>query len=93
MEFTICIDENGYYTNNDTDNLVVVKQMPSVEDVRQLLAYKYDPETQELVVDEAKLAEINHEIENPPIEITSEERLADLENAFLELSAMVLGGK
>lgn len=92
MEFTICIDKNGYYTNNDTDNLVVVKQMPPVEDVKQLLAYKYNPETQELIADENKLTKINNEIANAPIEITAEERLIALENAFMELAMLTLGG-
>lgn len=90
--FTICVDDNGYYTTDVTDNLVQVKSMPNITDVKQLLAYKYNEETKELEADEAKLAEINYEIENPPVTLTAEERLADLENAFLELSTMVLGG-
>lgn len=90
--FTICVDDNGYYTTEATDNLVQIKSMPSITDVKQLLAYRYNEETKELEADETKLAEINYEIENPPVTLTAEERLADLENAFLELSTMVLGG-
>lgn len=91
--FTICVDDNGYYTTETTDNLVQIKSMPTdITDVKQLLAYRYNEETKELEADEAKLAEINYEIENPPVTLTAEERLADLENAFLELSTMVLGG-
>lgn len=90
--FTICVDDEGYYTTGNTDNLVQVKSMPNIIDVKQLLAYKYNEETKELEADETKLAEINYEIENPPVTLTAEERLADLENAFLELSTMVLGG-
>ena len=90
--FTICIDDNGYYTTESTDNLVQVKSMPNITDVKQLLAYRYNEETKELEADETKLSEINYEIENPPVTLTAEERLADLENAFLELSTMVLGG-
>lgn len=92
--FTICVDENGYYTTEATNNLVQVKEMPNdITDVKQLFAYKYNSETQLLEVDEIKMAEINYEIANPPIELTPEERLADLENAFLELSMMILGGE
>lgn len=90
--FTICVDDEGYYTTEATDNLVQIKSMPNITDVKQLLAYRYNEETKELEVDETKLAEINYEIENPPVTLTAEERLADLENAFLELSTMVLGG-
>jgi hypothetical protein len=90
--FTICVDDNGYYTTENTDNLVQVKSMPNITDVKQLLAYRYNEEIKELEADETKLAEINYEIENPPVTLTAEERLADLENAFLELSTMILGG-
>lgn len=90
--YTLYVDENGYYSLDDTGNLALVKEMPVVSDVKQLFAYRYNPETQLMEVDETKLAEINNEIENPPVTITPEERLADLENAFLELSTMMLGG-
>lgn len=91
--FTICVDDNGFYTTENTDNLVQIKKIPNVTDVKQLLAYKYNEETKSLEVDETKLIEINYEIDNPPVTLTPEERLADLENAFLELSTMILGGE
>lgn len=90
--FTICIDNNGYYTTENTNNLVQVKKMPSITNVKQLLAYKYNEKEQVLEVDEAKLAEINNEVANTPTEISAEERLIALENAFMELTAMTLGG-
>ena len=90
--FTICVDDNGYYSTEVTDNFVQVKEMPNITDVKQLFAYKYNKETQLMEVDEDKLLEINNEIDNPQIKLTAEERLADLENAFLELSTMILGG-
>ena len=90
--FTICVDDNGYYSTESTDNLVQVKSMPNVQDVKQLFAYKYNPETQLMEADEAKLAEINNEVANTPMEISPEERLIALENAFMELTAMTLGG-
>ena len=89
---SICVDGNGYYTTENTGILAEIKEMPSITDVKQLLAYKYNEETKELEADEEKLAEINYEIENPPVTLTTEERLIDLENAFLELSMMMLGG-
>ena len=90
--FTICIDENGYFTTENTNNLVQVKKMPSITNVKQLLAYKYNEEEQILEVDMEKMAIINQEIATPHTELTAEERLADLEKAFLELSLMMLGG-
>lgn len=90
--FTICVDDNGYYTTENTENLVSVKSMPAIEDVKHLFAYRYNSDTEELQLDEERLAEINNKIENPSVTLTAEERLADLENAFLELSTMVLGG-
>ena len=92
MEFEICIDENGYYTSDNTENLVSIKTMPKVEDVKHLLAYRYNPDTEELQLDEERLSEINNEVANTPTEISAEERLIALENAFMELTAMTLGG-
>lgn len=92
MGFEICIDEKGYYTTEENGNLVQVKEIPSVEDVRELLAYKYNEKEQTLEVDMEKMAILKQEIATPSIELTTEERLADLESAFLELSMMMLGG-
>jgi hypothetical protein len=90
--FTICVDDSGYYTTENTENLVSIKSMPTVEDVKHLLAYRYNPDTEELQLDEERLAEINNEVANTPMEISPEERLIALENAFMELTAMTLGG-
>ena len=90
--FTICVDVNGYYATGNVGKLVQVKEMPNVEDVKHLLAYRYNPDTEELQLDEEKLAEINNEVANTPMEISPEERLIALENAFMELTAMTLGG-
>jgi hypothetical protein len=90
--FTICVDDNWYYTTENTENLVSIKSMPTVEDVKHLFAYRYNPDTEELQLDEERLAEINNEVANTPMEISPEERLIALENAFMELTAMTLGG-
>lgn len=92
--FTICVNENNYYTTDNTKRLVKVEKMPDdIKDVRQLKAYKYNEETKLLEVDETKLAEIDNEIANEVKIPTESERLADLETAFLELSMMMLGGE
>ena len=90
--FTKCVDDNGYYTTETTENLVRIKTMPIVEDVKHLFAYRYNPDTEELQLDEEKLAKINNEVANTSTEISAEERLIALENAFMELTAMTLGG-
>lgn len=90
--FTVCVDDNGYYTTENTENLVSVKSMPTVEDIKHLFAYRYNSDTEELQLDEERLAEINNEVANTPMEISPEERLIALENAFMELTAMTLGG-
>lgn len=90
--FTICVDENGYYTTDNTENIVSIKSMPTVEDIKHLFAYRYNPDIEELELDEEKLVENNNEVANTPTEISAEERLIALENAFMELTAMTLGG-
>lgn len=59
--FTICVDENGYYTTENTPNFVQIKEMPSVTNISQLFAYRYNEETMLLEVDEDKLSEIEKE--------------------------------
>lgn len=59
--FTIYVDENGYYTTENTSNLVQVKEMPSITNISQLFAYRYNEETMSLEVDENKLSEIEKE--------------------------------
>lgn len=55
--FTICIDENGYYTTENTTNLVEVKEIPVITNISHLFAYRYNEETMLLELDEDKLAE------------------------------------
>ena len=91
-KFTICIDENSYYTTTKTSNLVDVKEIPCVENAEFLKAYKYDGSTESLILDEDKLAEIKKKIAEEEKIPSDVERLNDLENAFMELSEIVLGG-
>lgn len=91
QKFTICISDDGYYAEGLTENLVEVAEIPYVEDARHLKAYKYEDGV--LVLNETKLEEIKAEISNEVQMPTDAERLNDLENAFLELSAMMLGGE
>jgi hypothetical protein len=88
--FTIWIDENGYYSTEDKGIFAEVKEMPVVEHPKHLLAYKYNSDTQLLELDEAKLKEIKEAIKNEARKPSDAERLADLENAFLEFTSMML---
>lgn len=91
QKFTICISDEGYYVEGCTDYKVEVSEIPFVEDTRYLPAYKY--EDGNLILDETKLEEIKTEISNEVTLPTQEERLNDLENAFMEFTAMMLGGE
>ena len=90
--FNICIDDNGYYAEEYTENRVEVQEMPNVEDVKHLKAYRYDPEKEELVLDENELETIKEEIAREKPIPSTEERLATIEQAFLELVDMVMTG-
>ena len=90
--FEICVDSDGYYTSESTENIVEVYEMPEVENIKHLFAYKYSPEEKILELDNEKLEVINQEI-NKEIKIPTQlERLEDLETAFLELSSLILKG-
>lgn len=91
--FTIWIDENGYYSTEDKGILAEVKEMPVVEHSKHLLAYKYNESTQLLELDETKLEKIKSNIEKEVRIPTDSERLADLENAFLEFVNSTLGSE
>lgn len=91
--FTIWIDENNYYSTEDKGILADVKEMPIVEHSKHLLAYKYNESTQLLELDETKLEEIKSNIEKEVRIPTDSERLADLENAFLEFVNSTLGSE
>ena len=90
--FTIWIDENGYYSTEDKGILAEVFAMPQVENAKYLLAYKYDSALRQLFLDKEKLKEIKNEIDNEVKIPTAEERLVDLENAFLEFTSKMLNG-
>ncbi len=91
--FEICIDKDGYYTNGCEGVFVEVEDMPEVSDVRYLPAYKYDPETKALLLDENRLAVIQAGFTTVPKPISKEERLEALESAVFELINNTYGGK
>lgn len=91
--YEICINEDGYYTNGCNGILVEVNDIPEVSDVRLLPAYKYDPETKTLLIDEDRLAAIQADISALPKTITKEERLDALESAVFELINNTYGGE
>lgn len=91
--FGIGIDSDGYYCFGEYDRLVEVSEIPNVLNAEYLRAYKWNDETKELDLDEAKLETIKKEVEQELKIPSSEERLTDLENAFAELATMVCGGE
>ena len=92
MKFNICIDDNGYYAEGYTENMVEVEEIPNVEDVRHLKAYRYAKEKKSLVLDKDVLETIKEEIVHEKAIPSANERLADLENAFMEFVSNVMGG-
>ena len=90
-KFTICVNAEGYYEEGVTDNVVEVDDMPVVESLRHLQAYRYDENTSSLVLDEAKLEEIKEMIANEvsDAEFSDKERIKALESAVIELAGMV----
>ena len=90
--FVISIDNDKYYTTENTGIFVEVIEMPTISNALQLLAYRYNEKTRTLEVDENKLEQINYQIKVLTNKLTQEERLTDLENAFFELSTMIFGG-
>jgi predicted nucleic acid-binding protein len=59
--FQIWVDENGYYTDVNTDITVEVKEIPSISNIKELFLYKYNPETKLLELDETKLEQLKKE--------------------------------
>lgn len=59
--FQIWVDENGYYTDVNTNTLVEVKEMPSINNIKELFLHKYNPETKLLELDETKLEQFKKE--------------------------------
>lgn len=85
--FEINVDSNGYYAEGNDGELVEVEEIPSVEDVRYLPAYKYAEETKQFVLNKDKLLEIKQDIEdNTPTALpTIEERLEAIEGLMLDM--------
>lgn len=90
--FQICVDNNGYYTEGMTENLVEVEEIPNVSDVRYLPAYKFDEDSNSLILDEDKLEEIKSASTTTEVSKPTElERLEAVEEAIVEL-ANIIGG-
>ena len=89
--FQICIDDNGYYAEGMTANLVEVEEIPNVADVRYLPAYKFDEDSNSLVLDNGKLEEIKSASTTEVSKPTELERLEAVEEAIVEL-ANIIGG-
>lgn len=81
----INVDKDGYYANGSDGEIVEVKKIPCVEDVRYLQAYHYDNETQCLVLDDERLTNIINSIPTTSIPPTVEERLEAMEALMLEM--------
>ena len=90
--FQICIDDNGYYAEGMTANLVEVEEIPNVADVRYLPAYKFDEDSNSLVLDEGKLEEIKTDSTNEVSKPTELERLEAVESAVAEMAEYIYGG-
>lgn len=59
--FKIWVDENGYYTEENTNITVEVKEMPIINSISELFLHKYNPETQLLELDTSKLEQLKKE--------------------------------
>lgn len=91
--FEICIDKDGYYSSGCEGVFVEVEDIPEVTDVRYLPAYKYDPGTKALLLDENRLAAIQAGLATVPKTISREERLDALEAAVFEMINNTYGGE
>ena len=91
--FEINVDEKGYYAEGNSGELVEVEEIPQVNDVRHLPAYKYDADKKELILDEEKLANIKVEIakNNAEAAPSIEERLEAIEGLMLDM--LQVGGR
>lgn len=90
--YKIGIDNKGYYAEKDAENIVEVEEMPSVESVSDLFAYKYDKDKKMLILDNNVLNDIKNSKSTDYIEPTTEERLSAIESAIDEL-ASIIGGE
>ena len=90
--FQICIDNEKYYAEGMTENMVEVEEIPNVSDVRYLPAYKFDEDLNSLVLDNDKLAEIKDVSSNETSKPTASERLDAVEAAVAEMAEYIYGG-
>lgn len=84
----ICIDADGYY-NTDWDNSEWVDflgEIPCVDPIELLGAYKYNRETKDLEFDEVKMSKLRKEygIADPNMP-SIEDRLAAVEGLMLDM--------
>lgn len=87
--FQICVDNEGYYAEGMTSNLVEVEEIPKVEDVKYLSAFKFDEDSKSLVLDEEKMAEIKDVSSNETSKPTASERLEAVEAAIAEIAGFI----
>lgn len=87
--FQICVDNNGYYAEGMTENIVDVEEIPEVEDVRYLPAYKFDEDSNSLILDEDKLEEIKADSTIELSKPTESERLEAVEAAIAEIAGFI----
>ena len=90
--FQICVDNEGYYAEGMTSNLVEVEEIPKVEDVKYLSAFKFDEDSNSLILDEGKLEEIKSASTTEVSKPTELERLEAVESAVAEMAEYIYGG-
>lgn len=90
--FDICVDDNGYYVEGGSNNLVQVYEIPNVADVRYLPAYKFNEVSNSLVLDNEKLEKIKADSTNEVSKPTELERLEAVESAVAEIAEYIYGG-
>ena len=88
MKPQICIDENGYYTTNwnNSEWVDFLGEMPCIDPIELLCAYKYNRETKDLELDEERISKLRKEydIEDPNVP-SIEERLSAVEGLMLDM--------
>ena len=82
--FTICIDDEGYYCEGICGTLVEVSEIPDVDNLSDLHAYKYDKSKGALILDDTKLQKIKTQTTKKIP--TIEQRIQALEQAMLDIA-------
>ena len=82
--FTICIDEEGYYCEGISGTLVEVPEIPDVDSLSDLRAYKYDKSKGALILDDKKLQKIKTQTTKKIP--TIEQRIQALEQAMIDIA-------